>query len=480
MARLPWLAAPLAFLFYLFGISAAGVLGPDEPRYASIGRAMAHTGDWITPRLWGAPWFEKPALLYWMTGAGFGLGLGPDLAPRLPVALLSLGFLAFFWWMARREFGCYIAWTATLILASSAGWCLYSESGVTDIPLSAPFAAAMIIGIGWVAKRETRLLPLAGALFGLAVLAKGPVGLVLAAPLAVRWRDLTDWLRPRVLGPFLFVAAPWYVLCYLRNGPVFLNEFFWKHNVGRFTSPELQHSQPLWFYAPALAVLFLPWTPVILRYVWRQADGDSRRTYLALWAAWPLIFFSISVNKLPGYILPAFPAIALLAAIGLAEARAAGVWLAVSALLTAAFAAVAPMVDIGGIAHGLYPVFSPILLAAPAAGVAAWFLDRRGKRLAAVTVVVCATAVGIVDLKLELGHRFFARELWREVQPHAAETCAGRLDRSWRYGMNYYSWPDAYLPDCATSERALRIEQDGPNRPRVEANPQRSVRVDPR
>ena len=77
------------FFLYFFGLTRTGLLGPDEPRYAAIGRAMATTGDWITPRLWGAPWFEKPALLYWMTAAGFKAGLGVDLAPRLPVALAS-------------------------------------------------------------------------------------------------------------------------------------------------------------------------------------------------------------------------------------------------------------------------------------------------------------------------------------------------------------------------------------------------------
>ena len=94
-----WLAIPLAFVLYFYRLDAIGLIGPDEPRYASIGRAMARTGDWVTPRLWGAPWFEKPALLYWMTGAAFRLGLGPDLAPRLFVAVLSLCFLAFFWWI---------------------------------------------------------------------------------------------------------------------------------------------------------------------------------------------------------------------------------------------------------------------------------------------------------------------------------------------------------------------------------------------
>ena len=76
------------------------MLGPDEPRYASVGREMARSGDWITPRLWGQPWFEKPALLYWMTGAAFRLGFSEDLAPRVPVALFSVAFLVFFQWIS--------------------------------------------------------------------------------------------------------------------------------------------------------------------------------------------------------------------------------------------------------------------------------------------------------------------------------------------------------------------------------------------
>ena len=71
---------------YLGNLTGMGLILPDEPRYADIGRAMARTGDWVTPRLWGVPWFEKPALLYWMTGLGFRMGLGPETAPRLPVA----------------------------------------------------------------------------------------------------------------------------------------------------------------------------------------------------------------------------------------------------------------------------------------------------------------------------------------------------------------------------------------------------------
>src|SRR3984957_2122473 len=234
------LVLALAYFLYFFGLTAAGMVGPDEPRYASIGREMARSGDWITPLLWGPPCCEKPALLYWMTGAAFRIGLGPDLAPRLPVAMMSVAFLALYWWMLRREFGCAAAWFATLILSTSAGWWAYSQSGVTDLPLSAAFCAAMLLAWPWVIRRDQRLLPYAAVMMGLAVLAKGPVPLVLAAPLALAWRSFRDLLRTRVLVPFLLTALPWYVLCYLLNGAAFLREFFWLHNFQRFTNGSLQ------------------------------------------------------------------------------------------------------------------------------------------------------------------------------------------------------------------------------------------------
>jgi 4-amino-4-deoxy-L-arabinose transferase-like glycosyltransferase len=475
MPRLPWLALPLAYFLYFFGLTAAGMIGPDEPRYAAIGREMAYSGDWITPRLWGAPWFEKPALLYWMTGAAFRAGLSPDLSPRLPVALLSVCFLALFWWILWREFGCFIAWMASLILATSAGWCLYSQSGVTDIPLSATFSAAMLLAIPWVSKRDTRLLPFAAALFGLAVLAKGPVGLILAAPLALRWRDLLDWLHLKVILPFLMVAGPWYVLCYVQNGATFLNDFFWKHNVGRFTSGELQHGQPWWFYVPTLMVLFVPWTPLLAIGFRGPSVSDSRHSLLLLWAVWPLIFFSVSVNKLPGYILPSFPAIAALIAIGLAE-RYATAWLTVSALLTVAFAIAAPLVSIGGIAHGVHAIFHPIWLLPVPVAIITWFLDAHGKRLAAVAGIACAATAGIVYLKIEVGRSGFARELWVATKPHASQTCVRLLERSWRYGLNYYSVTP--LPDCPKEERRFEIIQEGARPPMIKLNP--GYRIDPK
>ncbi len=227
------LAAAAALLFlYFFGLTRTGLIGfPDEPRYAAIGRAMAATGDWITPRLWGAAWFEKPALLYWMTAAGFKLGLGPDLAPRLPVAIASVAFLIYFFTALRREFGDRAAWYSAAILATSAGWLAYSHVAITDLPMSAAFGAAMFVLIAGRPGARTSLI--AGALLGLAVLAKGLVPLVLFIPalwfLRNRIRDLAI-----VFTAAIVVAVPWYALVTLRNGTTFLNEFIWKHHFGRF------------------------------------------------------------------------------------------------------------------------------------------------------------------------------------------------------------------------------------------------------
>jgi hypothetical protein len=343
---------------------------------------------------------------------------------------------------------------------------------VTDIPLSAMFSAAMLLALPWISKRERQALPVAALFFGLAVLAKGPVGLVLAAPLAVRWRNLLDWIHPRVSLVFLAVAAPWYILCYLANGATFVNDFFWKHNIGRFTSPELQHGQPWWFYVPVLVLLFLPWTPALAFMAGPLKDRkrDGRVVYLLLWTVWPLVFFSLSVNKLPGYILPAFPAMATLVAIGLSEVKRAAPWLAVSALLASVFPIAAPLVDIGGLSRTARPVFGIAWLFPLPLAAAAFLLDAYGKRLAAIACVACAATAGIVYMKVEMGRKAFARELWLTVAPHASDTCVGQLGRDWRYGLNYYSV--TALPDCAAERRAFEIRQHGFKPPYIAPRPQ--------
>jgi 4-amino-4-deoxy-L-arabinose transferase-like glycosyltransferase len=488
--RLLWLAIPLAFILYFYRLDAVGLIGPDEPRYASIGREMARSGDWITPRLWGLAWFEKPALLYWMTGAAFRLGLGTELAPRLPVALLAVAFLAFYWWMVRREFGCQAAGFAALILGTCGEWLGLSQVGTTDLPLAVTFSAAMLLAVPWIARKDTRFLPAASALLGFAVLAKGLTPLVLAAPVvpAVWWfgrhRDdpgppvpsLRDILRPRVAAPFLVVALPWYALCFLRNGMAFPMEFFWRQQFRRFTSGELRHGQPWWFYLPVLAAAFLPWTPLLPLAARRAAFRDPRRLFLLAWVLFGLVFFSLSVNKLAGYVLPLLPAAALLAALGLEETVNARPWLAACALLLVAFPVVAPALPAAlasGLSRAPRPVFdwwwlSPLLAAA-----AVWALDRRGRRLAAVAVVATGVTAGVLYVKQSAAPQVdaiaSARGMWRSIADRAGAVCIANLDRNWVYGLNYYSVTP--LPGCAAEGRPMWLLQSPGGPPRLAPAP---------
>jgi len=326
LRRIPralWLVLPLAYFLYFYHLAAVGLIGPDEPRYAAIARTMAASGDWVTPRLLGQPWFEKPALLYWMEAVFFRAGFGAEMAPRLPVALLAAAFLGFFWWILRREFGPRPASFATAILGTSAAWIVSSQIGTTDLPLTVTYSAAMLLALPWVRRRDPALLPWVAAFLGLAVLAKGPVAVVLACPILLPWkgpfwrdlgRNILSFLRPRVALPFLAVTLPWYALCTWANGAAFLQDFFWKHNVERFVSSTAvgNHGQPFWFFGPVLLALLLPWTPLLPLAFRRTLYADPGRLFLLIWTALCLVFFSRSANKLPSYILPLIPAAAAL------------------------------------------------------------------------------------------------------------------------------------------------------------------------
>jgi 4-amino-4-deoxy-L-arabinose transferase-like glycosyltransferase len=458
---------------------------------------MAWSGDWVTPRLWGQPWFEKSPLLYWMSATGYRMGWGPELAPRLPVALLAVAFLAFYWWLLQREFGCLAASMATWILGTGAAWIGFGFAGVTDLPLAATFSAAMLLALPWIGRRDRKWLPLTAALLGVALLGKYGVAAVLAAPLAVRWRNLPDLLRPRVVGVFLFVAAPWYLLCYMRNGSAFV-KVAWEHQFGRFTTGALGHAQPWWYYLPVLAGLLLPWTPLagllarslatalpgVLsrrplphgrgsdRDTSRSNWGDLRRVFLLVWVAFGLVFFSLSVNKLPGYVLPLCPPLAALMGIALAEARSARSWLVACALLLVTLPIAVPLIP-AALAEGLrrapHPAFQwwwllPALLAIPV-----WILETRKLRLAATAVVALAATSGVVYVKLvalpQADRLASARPLWRSMENRAGEVCVEHLRNDFVYGLGYYAGMP--LPDCATAARALHVVEPPGEPPRL-------------
>jgi 4-amino-4-deoxy-L-arabinose transferase-like glycosyltransferase len=479
--------AAFAGFLYLSRLSASGLLGPDEPRYASIAREMARSGDWVTPRLWGGAWFEKPPLDYWMSAAGFRLGLGPELAPRLPVALLSLAFLGFYWWILRREFGPRPALYAALILATSLGWLGFSQVGVTDLPMTAAFSAAMLLALPWVSKGDPRPLPLTGALLGLAVLAKGLVPVVLAVPLVIfpgassKFARLRQLLSLRVIAPFLAVSLPWYFLCYLQNGRQFLQVFFWQQQFERFRSPALEHTQPWWFYLPVLLAGLLPWTPLASLVSPRRTWQDPRRKFLLAWVLFGLLFFSLAVNKLPGYVLPLMPAVCALVGIGLAESDgsrsdraklAPALALAGSALLLVLFPIadqILPQTISAGLSRAPKIHCQWSWLIPPLIGWLAWIMVRRGRHSAALAMIAISACSGYFYLKFATLPRVdaaaSARYLWQGVQTRRAETCIQSLNRNFRYGLNYYS--DTLLPDCSGRPEPFVIRQSAGEEPGI-------------
>lgn len=445
------------FVLYLFGLNRSGLLGPDEPRYAAIGRAMATTGDWITPRLWGVPWFEKPALLYWMTAAGFKVGLGAELAPRLPVALASIAFLIYFFVVLRREFGDRAAAYSAAVLATSAGWLAYSHIAITDLPMSAAFAAAMLVimdasseipGKGAGGASAIRFLA-AGALLGLAVLAKGLVPLALFIP--VLW-----FLRHRIRDLALaflaatVVAAPWYVLVTLRNGAPFLEEFFWKHHFGRFLSSALQHDRPIWFYVPVLLAGVFPWTPLLALLFSRRLFQDRRAQFLLAWFAWGFLFFSISRNKLPGYLLPLLPPVAALIGVAAAEVRTRSpklmALLAASALLLGLVPPLEealPQVLLVGLSHTPLRLATFWIVPALLLGLGCFYGEKTGHRGLAVGLIAAFTTVAVLTI---VGQVYPVLD--REVSGRTigSISCLPPTSRSQRYSADYYAGRD--LADC--------------------------------
>jgi 4-amino-4-deoxy-L-arabinose transferase-like glycosyltransferase len=435
------------FFLYFFGLTRTGLIGPDEARYAAIGRAMAATGDWITPRLWGQPWFEKPALLYWMTAAGFKLGLGTDLAPRLPVALTSVAFLIYFFIVLRREFGDRAAWFAAAILATSAGWLVYSHVAITDLPMSAAFAAAILT----IFTANVRASLVAGLLLGLAILAKGLVPLVLFIPalwfLRHRIRDLVI-----LFSAALIVAAPWYALATLRNGTPFLEDFFWKHHFGRFLSTTLQHGQPIWFYIPILLAGIFPWIPLLALLFNRQLYRDRRTQFLLAWFAWGFVFFSASRNKLPGYLLPLLPPLAALAGIATAEARARSpklmALLAASAALLCFIPALSnalPQALAAGFSRTPFHLATIWIVPALLIAILAAVLEKTDHRDCAVAAVAVLTVVSVVTIVWRIYPRIDYQLSGRSSHAESI-TCLPPMNRSQRYSIQYYAGRN--LPDC--------------------------------
>jgi 4-amino-4-deoxy-L-arabinose transferase-like glycosyltransferase len=482
-ARLLILAAAVSGL-YLFHLDAVGLLGPDEPRYAAIGRAMAENGDFITPRLWGSPWFEKPPLLYWMVAASSAMDLNPDLAARLPVALLSLAFLATMFFLLRHEFDVEVATVAIALLATCAGWVTSSGLCSTDLALAVCFSLAVFLALPLLGS-EPRLelirwrFVLMGICVGLGMLAKGLVPIALCVPFLWFLRRFRRHWWVAFLSCAI-VAGPWYGAVYVYNGNQFLEDFFWKHHVQRLYSASLHHVQPWYFYFPVLLAGLFPWTPLIGLLAAQQAWRDERKRFLAGVFCFGFLLFSISMNKLPGYLLPLLPALFVLLALQLEKVRAPGVyrlWLLPCALLVSIIPMLARALPkwLSGWRFSSLPIsnFTAADLFYIAVPVAAILVARRS--WAIVLLVLCISWEGIYlkdTVYPVLDRDVSARGLWREIQALPGTVCDAGLSREWQYGLAFYRGSVVSL--CRTGKFDFALQPVPQGRPVIEARNKKS------
>ncbi|ASC73924.1 Undecaprenyl phosphate-alpha-4-amino-4-deoxy-L-arabinose arabinosyl transferase 2 [Halomicronema hongdechloris C2206] len=350
----------ISWVAFGWQLGSTGLVDETEPLFAEAARQMYASGDWITPYFNGDPRFDKPPLVYWGMALGFHLWGVTEWTVRLPSALAAFALTGFGFYSLRR-FGVprpqplasdtsrsgqsqAALWTSAFIgaavLAFNPETIAWARTGVSDMLLAATMGAALLAFFLAYAQpqtpqRQTAWYLAAYGFAALAVLTKGPVGIVLpglvvlvflayTGQLSLLWREMR--LGPGVLL-FLVITIPWYVLVIQANGQAYIESFFGYHNVERFTQVVNDHAAPWYFYFVVVAVGFLPWSPFLpyaiarlqpwRRRFWQRQPRTSHLGLFALiWFAVIFGFFTIAVTKLPSYVLPLMPAAAIL--VGLA------------------------------------------------------------------------------------------------------------------------------------------------------------------
>ena len=423
-----------AVFFIIYGVTpllggdGLGLVGADEPRYAQIAHEMlsrfdsAHTlkerlSACVTPYLYGHPWLEKPALYYWRAMFVFQDFGVHDWSARLPSASFAFIMAALIYLHMRRfRRGGHL--DAALITVACAGIIGFSRGASTDMQMAAPLSVGLL---GWYAWYETdSKFWLFDIYFftGVATLAKGPVApflafLIVAAFAFLRrewsivWRSL--WWPGVAL--YFAIVLPWFIAVQHQN-PTFFREFFLEHNLERFATNRYEHEQPFWYYIIVVVLALMPWTVIAIRALvdgiqtsvaeWRlrhskpdkpkpSRPGDAFPEFLVLWALIPILFFSFSQSKLPGYILPSIPPLTILTGDYLFRCRQHGLnrWILLGHAVLTGVMAMAGFLLPWFVAHGISMPPAHALIAAALASIGATLL-----------ILVVVQGFGVARLRL--------------------------------------------------------------------------------
>jgi len=503
---LVFLGFTVFFLLYgltpLLGGAGLGLVGADEPRYAQIAHEMLDRFDHadtvkgklsacVTPYLYGHPWLEKPALYYWRAMflfQDFGVHDWSSRLPSTTFAFIMVGLI--YLHMRRFRPGGHV--DAALITVACVGVIGFSRGASTDMQLAAPLAIGLL---GWYAWYETdSKFWLYDIYFftGLATLAKGPVAPFLAmviigafALLRKEWSIIRrSFWWPGVLLYFAMVL-PWFIAVQHQN-PTFFREFFLEHNLERFATDRYQHQQPFWYYLAVVILAMMPWTVVAIRALadgiltsvseWRQRHskdakpccnqpGDAFPEFLVIWALIPILFFSCSKSKLPGYILPSLPPIAILTGDYLFRRRQPGLnrWILIGHAVLSGVMTMVILLLPWFVAHGPQMPPAPAIVASLVAAVGATLLILivvRGFGVAHLRLVTCCVLMVLAVFLYGIGpffgipavsaskrviqlldRSYSARPIadrLGEVAPAAETVAVFRVRRDVEYGLSFY------------------------------------------
>ncbi|HVY24383.1 MAG TPA: glycosyltransferase family 39 protein [Steroidobacteraceae bacterium] len=422
------------------------LLDPDEGRYAEISREMVVTGDWITPRLNGIKYFEKPPLQYWATAVAYELFGQSEYTARLWLGLTSFAGVVFAWFAAGRLFNAEAGRNSALIIASMLMYITLGHFDTLDIGLAfflevTVFSFLLAQHAPVKSTQERNWMLLAWCAAALAFLSKGLIALVLPSLTLLAYsivtREFSAWKRLHIvkgLVLFLLIGAPWIILV-SRDNPEFPRFFFWHEQFERFLEPIHSRDAPWWYFIPFLIAGALPWTSLCfsgLKRSWqmdRVADGFQHRRFLWLWSLVIMVFFSDSHSKLAPYIAPLFPALAVLCAEALPRIRQSSMrlhlWITAAVIATlATVLALVPDTIAGEHSIDMVNALKPptagaFFIVAVSAAIGGWWVVKRDLHRA-VVIVACGSVLGFSVLIVgadALGTTRSAKILAEQLKP---------------------------------------------------------------
>ncbi|MBP2627087.1 MAG: hypothetical protein H6Q68_1798 [Firmicutes bacterium] len=391
-----WLVAIISIMIVFFNLGGIPLLDPDEPVYAETPKEMFAFNEFVSPRIFGEYWYDKPPMYYWLVAASYKVFGMTEFAARFPSAILAVACALVVYLSGRRLFNERAGMAGALVLTTSIEFFYLGKAAVTDMTL------LLFLTISLLSFIEKRYY-LAYIFAGLATLTKGPIGLLFPGAIVFpyilvtrNWSQITKMKIPSGLLVYAIVAMPWYVMMYNLHGSAFIETFLGFHNITRFTSPEHPEGVLWYYYIPVLILGFFPWTAIMLQSIWnsltKSRQDFSVLVFLNIWAIVIFVFFTISQTKLVSYILPMYPPLAMIVGWYIdrlwaaSNKQSSNSWAIVLCILALLFT--------GGMVMGLKSM--PVL--------------QSGVYLSSAIFIIMALAVGYF-----LWHKAIGRAFWTQV-----------------------------------------------------------------